>query len=206
MQKENNQSLFNIIAPVYGLFYQKQKRRYAQIIRQVAPHLDVTAYQSLLDVGCGTGALCSVVGANGLHVTGIDSAEKMLAYARNQPENKEIRFLHADVVQHLPFDDKSFDLSIASYVAHGMPKEQRIKLYAEMSRVTKSAVVIYDYNQNRAFLTSLIEWLERGDYFRFIKSAESEMKNCASELKGCFSSVAVIDVDKRAAWYICTPA
>jgi hypothetical protein len=54
-------------------------------------------------------------------------------------------------------------------------------------------------------LTSLIEWLERGDYFRFILVAQKEMKNCVQDMKLCFSSVRVIDVDKRAAWYVCTP-
>lgn len=78
-------------------------------------------------------------------------------------------------------------------------------MYAEMSRVTKSRVVIYDYNQKRALLTSVIEWLERGDYFQFIKDAENEMKNCVSEMKECFSEVKVVDVDSKAAWYICTP-
>ncbi|NLI54659.1 MAG: class I SAM-dependent methyltransferase [Clostridiales bacterium] len=206
LRKENNRTLFNLIAPVYGLFYNRQKRRYAEVVRNAAPALDLTAYQSILDVGCGTGALCSVLSASGLSVTGVDSAEKMLAYARRQPENREIQFLQANVTQRLPFDDKRFDVSIASYVAHGMPKEERIKLYAEMSRVTRTAVVIFDYNQKRAFLTSLVEWLERGDYFRFIKSAESEMKNCVSEMSDCFSSVVVVDVGERASWYICTPA
>src|SRR5690606_7768163 len=110
------------------------------------------------DVGCGTGALCAAISAKGLTVTGIDSAEKMLAYARKQPENQMVRFIHADVVRRLPFDDKSFDVSIASYVAHGMPKEERIRLYAEMRRVSKSALVIFDYHQIRAFFTSLVEW------------------------------------------------
>ncbi len=205
MRKENNRSLFNLIAPVYGLFYKRQKRHYAEVIRKAAPQLDLTTYQSLLDVGCGTGALCAAISAKGLNVTGIDSAEKMLAYARKQPGNRTVRFIHADVVRRLPFDDKSFDVSIASYVAHGMPKEERIRLYAEMSRVSKAAVVIFDYNQNRAFFTSLVEWAEQGDYFRFIKNAATEMKDCISEMSDCFSSVEVVDVGKRAAWYICTP-
>jgi hypothetical protein len=55
-------------------------------------------------------------------------------------------------------------------------------------------------------LTTIIEWLERGDYFQFIKEAEHEMKNCVFEMKECFSEVKVVDVDYKAAWYICTPA
>ncbi len=205
MGKKNSRTLFNTIAPVYGLFYNRQKTRYREIVGSVSKQLDLSSCHTILDVGCGTGALCSVLNEAGMAVTGIDPAEKMLNFAIRQPENKAIRFLQADAQERLPFDDRSFDMSIASYVAHGMQKEERVRLYAEMSRVTKRMVIIFDYNQNRAFFTSLVEWLERGDYFRFIKSAEHEMRNCVSELKGCFSEVTVIDVDARASWYVCTP-
>ncbi|MDZ4132628.1 MAG: hypothetical protein U1E11_05770, partial [Dethiobacteria bacterium] len=78
-------------------------------------------------------------------------------------------------------------------------------MYAEMSRVTKHFVIIYDYNDKRSPLTTFIEWLEGGDYFHFIRNAEPEMKDCISEMKSCFSDVKVVAVDTRAAWYICKP-
>jgi ubiquinone/menaquinone biosynthesis C-methylase UbiE len=205
MGRKNNNRLFNVIAPVYGLFYDKQKKRYRNVLSGAASELDLSTFGTILDVGCGTGSLCSVLIERGLAVTGIDPAEKMLRFAKKQPENRNIAFLQANVLDRLPFDDKSFDLSIASYVAHGMQKNERLKLYAEMRRVTKHKVIIYDYNQKRSLLTSFVEWLERGDYFRFILNPESEMRDCVSEMSACFSEVHVIDVDARAAWYICTP-
>lgn len=42
------------------------------------------------------------------------------------------------------------------------------------------------------------EWLEQGDYFNFIKMAEIEMKEHFKEVK-------VVDLHKRAAWYILEP-
>ena len=140
--------------------------------------MDLTAYKTILDVGCGTGALCSVLSSKGLLATGIDPAEKMLNIAKKQSGNKAVNFMQANVLEKLPFDDNFFDISITSYVAHGLQKNDRKRMYAEMSRVTKNKVVIYDYNLNRALITSIIEWLERGDYFQFIKDAESEMKEC----------------------------
>jgi ubiquinone/menaquinone biosynthesis C-methylase UbiE len=203
--KKNSNVLFNMIAPIYGLFYNNQKEHFLKVVEGAKKEFDVTLFENILDVGCGTGALCSVLDKIGMQVTGIDPAEKMLSIAKNKLENKEINFVHANVLERLPFADKSFDLSIASYVAHGMQKDERKKMYAEMSRVSKSKVIIYDYNRKRSFVTSIIEWLEGGDYFRFIESAELEMKSCVSEMKECFSEVKVIDVDVRAAWYICTP-
>ena len=202
---KNSSLLFNSIAPIYGLFYNMQKSRYGTVIDRASEALDLTLYDTVLDVGCGTGAMCSVLNEKGLTVIGIDPADKMLKIAKRQPENKKITFIQASVLKQLPFDNKTFDISIASYVAHGLQKNERKQMYAEMSRVTKSKVIIYDYNQERALLTSIIEWLERGDYFRFIKEAETEMKNCVSEMNERFSDVKVVDVDSKAAWYICTP-
>lgn len=205
MGRKGSEFLFNSIAPIYNLFYNRQKKRFAKVINGVKNELDLTSYKTILDLGCGTGALCSVLYGKGLSVTGIDTAENMLEIAMGKQENKGIKFIRANALEKLPFDDKSFDISIASYVAHGMQQRERKLMYAEMSRVTKSKVVIYDYNENQSFWTTIIEWLERGDYFYFIRNAEAEMKNCAFEIIKCFSEVNVVDVDVRASWYICTP-
>lgn len=199
-------SLFNKIAPIYNLFYPMQKRNFRRIIKNAQQELDLSAYTSILDVGCGTGALCSVLHEQGLQVTGLDPAGRMLQFAKQRPENKDISFLQGNALERLPFEDKSFDVCIASYVAHGMPHEDRRRMYSQMGRVAKKLVIIYDYNASRSLLTTAIEWLERGDYFRFIKEAKKEMENCMTDMKACFSSVRVINVDTRAAWYICTPS
>ena len=205
MSKKNHNLLFNLIAPVYGLFYNKQKNRYSEVLARFLPEWQRSGYASILDVGCGTGALCSALQEAGLSVTGVDPAEKMLAVAAGHTENQGIRFLQANALSGLPFADKSFDVSIASYVAHGLQKNERMQLYSEMRRVTKGKVILYDYNQNRSFMTSFVEWLERGDYFGFIQNPKGDIEECMTELEKCFSDVTVVDVDKRAAWYICTP-
>ncbi len=197
--------LFNTIAPIYGLFFNYQRKKYAEALEDLESELDLKSFKTILDVGCGTGALCSVLSEKGLKVTGIDPAEKMLNFAMKRPENQAVRFLKANVLEGLPFENKSFDASISSYVAHGLQPHERQKMYAEMSRVTASKVIIYDYNQNRSPLISFVEWLERGDYFRFIRNAETEMEDCIFELKECFLDVKVINVDVQAALYICIP-
>jgi ubiquinone/menaquinone biosynthesis C-methylase UbiE len=197
--------IFNSIAPVYGLFYNIQKKRFTEVINGVAKELDLTAFKTIIDIGCGTGALCSVMNEKGLEVTGIDTAAKMLEIAKSKPENKHIRFIQANILETLPFEEDKFDIALASYVAHGLRARERKIMYSEMSRVAKHYVVIYDYNDKRSPLTTFIEWLEGGDYFHFIRNAEPEMRDCISEMKSCFSDVTVVDVDTRAAWYICKP-
>ncbi len=205
MEEKKSSLLFNLIAPIYGLFYNYQKRWYTRIVDSVKSTIDISIFDSIIDVGCGTGALCSVLKDKGMDVTGIDPAIKMLNIAMDKAENKGIKFLQANVLEGLPFKDKSFDIAISSYVAHGLEAEERKRMYAEMSRLAREYVIIHDYNNERSFLTSIIEWLEGGDYFHFIKHAEPEMKDCLLEMKACFSEVRAINVGVRANWYICKP-
>jgi len=203
--KRGESRLFDAIAPVYGLFFHWQKKRFLEIIDGMQKELDLSEYSSVLDVGCGTGALCSALSDKGMKVTGVDPAARMLSIAKRRPENKGVTFIRASALERLPFEDRSFDIVICSYVAHGLNKDGRKKLYTQMGRLARDKVVIHDYNQNRRPLISLIEWLEHGDYFGFIKVARDEMENCVSDMKQCFARVEAVDVGPNAAWYICTP-
>ena len=198
MKEKNDNSLFNFIAPIYGLFYKSQKKNYKITIDNMKHEFNIRDYKSIIDIGCGTGALCSVLNKEGLKVTGIEPALKMLKVGMKKEENKNINFLECNTCSKLPFEDKSFNLAISSYVAHGLHIEKRVQLYKEMNRLTKDYVIIHDYNSKRNIITDIIEWLEGGDYFNFIKVVETELKEH-------FKYVRVVNVKKRAAWYICEP-
>ncbi len=205
MNKNEGSTLFDTIAPIYGLFFKRQRANFREVIGLAGKYLDLSAYETILDVGCGPGALCSVLNEKGLRVTGMDVAANMLNIAKGRPENKGVQFVRANILDKLPFPDKSFDISIASYVAHGLQAEERQRMYMNMSKLTKYKVIIHDFNRNRGLLTSFVEWLERGDYFRFIQVAEDEMRKCRFDTGECFSAVEVINVGTRSSWYICTP-
>ena len=196
--KKSGNFLFNFIAPIYGLFYNSQKKNYKITIDNIRDELDLSNFESIIDVGCGTGALCSVLNQEGLHVTGIEPAIRMLKIGSKKEENKDISFVECSTCSSLPFKDKSFDLSIASYVAHGLQPSERKQLFLEMNRLSKHYVIIHDYNEQRAFFTNIIEWFEGGDYFNFIKTVKTELNEH-------FKSVKVINVKKQASWYICEP-
>jgi ubiquinone/menaquinone biosynthesis C-methylase UbiE len=194
----NADRLFNLIAPVYGLFYERQKRHYGDVIGRKFGKLGLSSHDSFLDVGCGTGALCAALGQNGFSATGIDAAQKMIDVANSKNRDSGISFMRASILEGLPFEDKSFDVSIASFVAHGMGENERGIMYREMSRTAKHFVMFYDYNGKRSLPTDVIEWLEGGDYFNFIRSASREMKEF-------FGNVMVIDIDDHSALYVCEP-
>ena len=190
--------VFHVIAPIYGMFYNYQKRHYNAVLDKTQSVLDISKYENIIDIGCGTGALCSVLSQRGLKVTGVDSVQRMLNIAAKKRENKGIKFIRANALERMPFTDKSFDVSIASYVAHGLEERERKAMYAEMSRITKNVVIISDYNKKGSTIISIVEWFEGGDYFNFRKKAETEMKEN-------FRSSRVMDVGLREAWYIGTP-
>jgi ubiquinone/menaquinone biosynthesis C-methylase UbiE len=198
MKKKNGNFLFNFIAPIYGLFYNSQKKNYKITIANMKEIIDISKYKNIIDIGCGTGALCSVLNQEGLEVTGIEPAVRMLKIGSKKIENSKINFVECSTCSKLPFEDNSFNLSIASYVAHGLHPEERIQMFKEMSRLTKDYVIIHDYNNQRRFFTNIIEWLEGGDYFNFIKVVQTELNEH-------FKSVKVVNVKKQAAWYICEP-
>ncbi len=212
------QSLFDLIAGVYGLFYNSQRKHYRKIIAEVGSKLNLSTYKNIIDIGCGTGAFCCALSESGLQVTGIDASEKMLKVARAKTTNstnsanstnsttaisnanliqlcKPITFINASILEKLPFEDGAFDVSIASYVAHGLKPLDRRLMYQEMKRVTKHVLILYDYDDQRSLGTDVIEWLERGDYFNFIKVVKEELTEALGEIR-------VIDMPGKAAMYV----
>lgn len=188
--------LFDKIAPIYGLFFKNQVKYFKKIQNRTENKIDLSQYKTVLDIGCGTGALAKTLYDRGLKITGVDVSEGMIDQAKKKLKDTDIKLLTINPEEDLPFPDKSFDLIITSYVLHGLQAKERLELYNEMKRIAKHRVIIHEYNKNRRLITDIIEWLEGGDYFNFIQIAKEEMETV-------FGEVEVIDVDTRAAWYIC---
>ena len=194
VMEKSKKKLFDKIAPIYGMFYEIQRKNYA-FVPEMMEKEGIFAPMQILDLGCGTGALLSVLEHAGYKVTGLDPAKEMLKVAMWKTRKQNIRYYHLKNQDRLPFSDNSFDAVISSYVLHGMPEKERMHLYREMKRVSRRKVIIHDYNDKRALHTSFIEYLEKGDYFRFIKVAKKEMSEVFGEVK-------TTHVGKRAAWYV----
>ena len=189
---------FNTIAPLYGMAFKSQVKYYTRIITAASEVINLTQYRSIVDVGCGTGALCQVLSKQGLNVTGVDAAEKMIQIASRNLLGQGVTLHRADALKGLPSADKSFDLAISSYVVHGLPEADRHIFYKELSRVVRHKVIFHDYNASRSWLTDAVEWLEGANYFHFIKRVPQEMQET-------FSQVHIIPLAKRAVWYVCSP-
>ena len=184
--------IFEIIAPVYSWFFKGQHTNYTEILSKNETLLKIPSGGRILDIGCGTGALTQAFADRGFSVAGVDIARNMAASGKR----KGLDCIYGNALEGLPFPDKSFDLVVFAYVAHGLDREKRSLLFREASRLSKGAVLVHDYGRKRSPGTTIIEFLEGGDYFNFIKTGEKEMRDF-------FSDVSVVSVGDNACWYIC---
>jgi ubiquinone/menaquinone biosynthesis C-methylase UbiE len=116
-----------------------------------------------VDLGCGAGQLVleMVRQAPGLHVTGIDLSEKMLADAKQtaQQAGLEDRVdFRLGNVEEIPFSDQSLDLVISTFSLHHWTNP--VKVLNEIDRVLKpgGAFYIFDLRRDLALPFYLLIW------------------------------------------------
>ncbi|MFQ5460968.1 MAG: corrinoid protein-associated methyltransferase CpaM, partial [Anaerolineae bacterium] len=95
---------------------------------------------TVLEIGCGTGALAASMAEAGAEVTGIDSSEAMLAEARGRLGRTavadRVKLAHMDatvVADH--FDVGTFDLIVASLVLSELPSGERSHVLSACRRL-----------------------------------------------------------------------
>jgi SAM-dependent methyltransferase len=115
-----------------GTFETLVARATAQAIDPVLDAAGVVAGTRVLDVGCGLGDLAAAAVARGASAAGTDLAEGMLKAARARHPALELVLADGEA---LPFDDGSFDATVAAFVINHMPDPERGA--AEMVRVTR---------------------------------------------------------------------
>jgi ubiquinone/menaquinone biosynthesis C-methylase UbiE len=101
----------------------------------------------LLDIGCGTGFVISLLDDVFDEIHGIDPTRAMLNRVDTSVGNIT---LHEGVAEDLPFEDASFDLVTAYSVLHHLADHR--PALAEAARVLRPGGVLYvDLEPNRAF-------------------------------------------------------
>ncbi len=124
---------YNRIAPVYDLMeILVERSRYGKWRELLWSKLEGT---KILEVGVGTGKNFPYYPLKA-DITTIDFSEKMLSRAREKAEKQrvEVNLKYMDV-QHLEFEDDTFDSVVASFVFCSVPDP--IRGLAEVKRVCK---------------------------------------------------------------------
>ncbi len=77
------------------------------VYKKIISKSGLTKNDHVLDIGCGSGLFIKMADAKAATITGIDVSEQLLGIARQR--NPTATLLNQDM-EHLPFDDKCFDL------------------------------------------------------------------------------------------------
>ncbi len=124
----------------YGPLYHRLLDPPLAEARRVAVDL-VPPHSSVLDIGCGTGALCSeLCDRKQCRVVGVDLSLRMLEFARASFPG--VRFLHLDATDLSAIEDASFDVATVLLLVHELPLEARLRVLHEALRVAGSVLII----------------------------------------------------------------
>lgn len=89
-------------------------------------------FANALDVGCGEGRFCRMLGAKGISTVGVDPTESLISQARYRDPNGDYRIGRAE---SLDFADASFDLVVSYLSLIDIP--DIAAAIAEMARVLR---------------------------------------------------------------------
>jgi SAM-dependent methyltransferase len=128
--------IFAVAADAYDRFMGRYSSPLAPLFADFA---GVSGEQTVLDVGCGPGALTEelVARVGAPAVTAVDPSEQFVAAIEERHPDVTVRRAPAE---ELPFEDASFDAALAQLVVHFM--RDPVAGLREMARVTHGGGVV----------------------------------------------------------------
>jgi SAM-dependent methyltransferase len=181
-------------ADAYESFMGRYSRALAPEFAQTA---GVARGQRALDVGCGTGALTTVLAeiAGAESVAAVDPSEPFVETCRSNVPEADVRVAPAE---DLPFEDGAFDRALAQLVFHFV--QDPAASVREMARVTRPgglvAACVWDMTGGMTMI---------GAYWAAVSEAgvpgQSEVERFGGkpgQLAGLWRDAGLLDVDDRA--------
>jgi ubiquinone/menaquinone biosynthesis C-methylase UbiE len=135
--------------------------------QKIVELLDLKPSDKVLDLGCGTGVLCKMIGEHvdahaGGKVIGIDAAGKMIAVARKKRSAPNIQF-EAMAAENLCFENRKFNAVVSSLFFHHVPLDLKKKALSEAYRVLKPGgrIVIADMHLPTTWMGAVVSHVSR---------------------------------------------
>lgn len=159
----------------------------------------MSAADTVLDMGCGTGRFTIPLAKVARSVSGLDLSAAMLAQAREKAEKEglAISFYEADMA-HMPFENETFDAVTCMLALMHIPLEKRQSVFLEASRVLKPGGRMLISVKNAIF-----ERFSRADRFVDVDITDVEHKELiftqtksGKDMRACWYSFTPQDLDK----------
>lgn len=145
-----NINLFTEAAPRYNIVTRAlslgRDRAWKEHLIRCLPAI---SHPRIIDLACGTGDISRLLAKRYPqgHISAIDITPSMLTHARKQSSHANIDFIEADI-NHLPFDDGSFDIVTGGYALRNAP--DLVCAIREIERVLKpgGVAVFLDFSKS----------------------------------------------------------
>lgn len=137
-----------------------QKRTSKEVIEDLLPLEGAT----VVDVGCGNGAMTRLLTRKGAHVTGIEVSPRQLARARAVDPVGDEQYMQG-LAEELPVSRRSIDIVIYFNSLHHVDSNGMSEALKEASQILKHGGVLY-----------VAEPLPEGPYFEVMKPAHDETR------------------------------
>ncbi len=136
--------------------YKLCRKDYPAILEE----LEKEPFNDLLDVGCGTGPMISLLSKKypDKHYTGLDLTPAMIEEAKKK-NIPNANFIVGDA-ENLPFEDESFDAMICSNSIHHYPNPQAF--FGGVRRCLRKGgrLIIRDFSSNNPFIAFFMNHIE----------------------------------------------
>ncbi|MFN0213292.1 MAG: methyltransferase domain-containing protein [Saprospiraceae bacterium] len=129
----------NVVAGDDEPYYRYKREEFLKLLKEVD-----FKDKSVLEIGNGPGGnLVEIYKLNPSRLVGVDISEKMVKLAKEKV-SKEVEVIKIDG-KSLPFKDKEFDIVFtATVLQHNTDEDMLKKLVKELSRVSKSRVILFE--------------------------------------------------------------
>jgi ubiquinone/menaquinone biosynthesis C-methylase UbiE len=94
-------------------------------------------FESILEIGCGTGKNTVFLAQIGLHVRAVDFSQGMIEKAKQKVQAENVRFSMMDITQPWQLNDQSFDLIVCNLVLEHI--ENLSPVFHEAARTLRSS-------------------------------------------------------------------